>query len=124
MSWLRATTLDELLQQFLRERKYLHNVSPATIEWYETSWKAFRKSATHCLTDPASLSRTDLEQFFDNLRDRGVGRVTGNTWPRALNAFFRWLPERGLPATSLFGRWPSAARVTIGLEHLSRRLDR
>jgi site-specific recombinase XerD len=63
-----TTTLDELLQQFLRERKYLHNVSPATIEWYETSWKAFRNSATHGLTDPASLNHSDLEQFLYSLR--------------------------------------------------------
>ena len=35
------TPLDSLFQQFLRERNYIHNVSPATIEWYEWAWKAF-----------------------------------------------------------------------------------
>jgi integrase/recombinase XerD len=90
-----ATHLDDLLRLFLRERKYLRNVSNATLVWYETAWKAFRGSATHCLTDPAALSRSDLEQFIYRLRDRGVKPVTCNTWLRALNAFFRWLHERG-----------------------------
>ncbi len=90
-----ATHLDSLLQHFLRERKYLRNVSPDTIEWYQCAWKAFRDSATFCLTDPAQLNRGHLEQFIYALRDRGVRPVTCNTWLRALNAFFRWLHENG-----------------------------
>jgi site-specific recombinase XerD len=89
-----ATNLDTLLEQFLRERKYLRNVSPDTIEWYRTAWKAFG-SATSCLTDTQTLNRTHLEQFIYTLRDRGVKPVTCNTWLRALNAFFRWLHENG-----------------------------
>jgi integrase/recombinase XerD len=87
--------LDTLLAQFLRERKYLRNLRPQTLEWYETAWKAFRKSATSCLTDPAELNRSHLEQFIYTLRDRGVRPVTCNTWLRALNAFCRWLHENG-----------------------------
>lgn len=89
-----ATNLDTLLQQFLRERRYLRNVSPETIEWYQTAWKSFG-SATSCLLDPGSLRRSHLEQFIFALRDRGVKPVTCNTWLRALNAFFRWLHENG-----------------------------
>ena len=44
--------LDTLLRQFLRERKYLRNLRPQTLEWYDTAWKGFRKSATHSVTDP------------------------------------------------------------------------
>lgn len=84
-----ATNLDTLLEQFLRERKYLRNVSPETIEWYRTAWKAFG-SATSC-PDPHALNRSHLEQFIYTLRDRGVKPVTCNTWLRALNAFFRWM---------------------------------
>ena len=51
-----AATLDDLLTQFLRERKYLRNLSPETLEWYRTAWTAFRRSATHSLSDPGSLS--------------------------------------------------------------------
>ena len=79
-----AATLDDLLAQFLRERKYLCNLSPETLEWYRTAWTAFRRSATHSLSDPGSLSRADLEQFVYASRDRGVRPVTCNTWLRAL----------------------------------------
>ena len=82
-----AGDLDTLLLQFLRERKYLHNLRPQTLEWYETARKAFRKSATSCLTDPASLKRAHLEAFIYALRDRGVKPLTCNTWLRTLNAF-------------------------------------
>lgn len=90
-----ATQLETLFQQFLKERKYLRNVSPQTIEWYETAWKYFNRSATPCLTTSTSLTRESLEQFVYGLRDRGVRPVTCNTWLRALNAFCRWLHERG-----------------------------
>jgi site-specific recombinase XerD len=93
--------LDTLLAQFLRERKYLHNLRPQTIDWYETAWKAFRKSATLYLTDPASLNQSHLDQFIYSLRDRGVRPVTCNTWLRALNAFCRWLHENGHAPTRI-----------------------
>jgi len=90
-----ATQIETLFQQFLKERKYLRNVRPDTIDWYECAWKAFKGSATHCLTDPNALKRSDLDQFIFVLRDRGVKPVTCNTWLKALNAFFRWLHENG-----------------------------
>src|SRR5437588_396781 len=33
--------LDQLFQQFLRERTYINNVTASTREWYECAWKAF-----------------------------------------------------------------------------------
>ena len=35
-----ATSL--LFQQFLTQRRYLKNVTPSTIEWYETAFKALQ----------------------------------------------------------------------------------
>jgi hypothetical protein len=74
--WLTmATHLDSLLQHFLRERKYLRNVSPETIEWYQCAWKAFRDSATSCLTDPAqSQDIYGSPRVFLDLRAR-YGRL-------------------------------------------------
>jgi hypothetical protein len=34
-----------LFEQFLTERRCLKNVTPSTIEWYETAFKAFQRSA-------------------------------------------------------------------------------
>ena len=36
-------TLDNIFQEFLRERTYLNNVNPKTRQWYETAWKAFAR---------------------------------------------------------------------------------
>ncbi len=87
-------TLDALFERFLRERQYLKNVTPKTLVWYESAWKAFHRSRI----DAAStglISRSDLQRFVVHLRQRGVKPVTCNTWLRALNAFCRWLHEEG-----------------------------
>jgi hypothetical protein len=34
-------TLDEYFEQFLRERIYLHNVTPKTADFYRTAWGAW-----------------------------------------------------------------------------------
>ena len=40
-------SLDSLFDQFIRERIYIRNVTPATREWYETAWQAFKTSRTN-----------------------------------------------------------------------------
>jgi integrase/recombinase XerD len=90
--------LEQLFQQFLRERTYINNVTPSTREWYETAWKAFRAAQASAPAWPASaplISRADLQQFVIHLRERGVKPVSCNCWLRAMNAFCRWLHEQG-----------------------------
>lgn len=89
------SSLDTLFQQFLRERRYLKNVSPDTLEWYEMAWATFRRTPIEQPSEPAQLTRANLEAFVVALRDRGLRPVTCNTWVKALNAFFRWLHQRG-----------------------------
>ena len=77
--------LQPLFDRFLRERRYLKNVTPKTLLWYESAWRAFQQTRTD---SPATLiHRSDLQQFVVQLRQRGVKPVTCNTWLRALNAF-------------------------------------
>jgi hypothetical protein len=64
--------LDSLFARFLKERKYLQNVRPRTIEWYELVWATFKQSATHSLTEPATLSGRHLQHYVFAMRDRGV----------------------------------------------------
>ena len=68
--------LDQLFQQFLRERTYVNNVTPSTREWYESAWKAFSATAPR----PRRLRRqlitkADLQHFVVHLRERGVKPV-------------------------------------------------
>src|SRR5712691_11652569 len=94
--------LEQLFQQFLRERTYITNVTPKTREWYESAWKAFTAAlrvASERDRSVALINKTDLQQFIVHLRERGVKPVTCNTWLRAMNAFCRWLHDQGeLPA--------------------------
>ena len=46
--------LDSLFEQFLRERRYLKNVSPRTCEWDARAWKTFLKA------QPAGLASTHI----------------------------------------------------------------
>ena len=102
----RPRRLDELFQLFLQERRYLLNVTPRTLSWYEAAWLTFKRSSTPSLTNPVDLKREDLERFVYVSRDRGVKPITVNSWVRALNAFFRWLHTRGTTDTQIKLRAP------------------
>jgi hypothetical protein len=76
-------TLDSLFEQFLRERRYLKNVSPKTQVWYQSAWKAFKQTQPPDLgtreVDPSTpaLTRGHLTTFVVASRDRGLRPVSG-----------------------------------------------
>ena len=80
-----------LFEQFLAQRRYLRNVTPSTIEWYQTAFKALQRALG---TEP-SLTKTALQQFVVDLRERGVKPVSCNTYIKAINAFCLWLHDEG-----------------------------
>jgi site-specific recombinase XerD len=82
-----------LLQQFLNERRFLKNVTPATIEWYETAWKALQRDQS--VLSP-TLTKSSLQQFVVALRQRGVKPISCNTYIKALNAFCLWAHAEGI----------------------------
>jgi site-specific recombinase XerD len=90
----RATDLlsSALFKQFLDERRYLKNVTPRTIEWYETAFKAFKKALND---DAPPITKASLQSFVVTRRQRNVKPVSVNTHIRALNAFCRRLHEEG-----------------------------
>jgi hypothetical protein len=67
--------LQQLFDQFLRERIYLHNVTPKTRDWYESAWKAFLRTRTEAQASASTITRADLAQFVMQLRSRGVRPV-------------------------------------------------
>jgi site-specific recombinase XerD len=103
---LSSTTL---FKQFLDERRFLHNVTPSTIEWYETAFNALQRTAGQ----PAPLiTKSSLQNFVVALRQRNVKPVSVNTYIKALNAFCRWLQAEG--------HHPD--RIELGLLKLEKRL--
>jgi integrase/recombinase XerD len=87
-----------LFEQFLAERRYLKNVTPSTIEWYETAFKALQGTFNSLSPD---LTKTSLQHFVIALRLRNVKPVSCNTYIKALNAFCRWLHAEGHHAERL-----------------------
>jgi integrase/recombinase XerD len=67
--------------QLIKERKYLSNVSPATIEWYEQSFAWLTTE---------SPSDADLKEFVIRMREKGLKATACNCRIRAVNAYLKW----------------------------------
>ncbi len=67
--------------EFTRERRYLHNVSPATVSWY-----------THALKWLPSESPTqaELKEVVLRMRTKGLKATGCNAALRAINAYLHW----------------------------------
>ena len=72
----------KLYEQFVRERKYLKNVTPKTEAWYWQSWHALASGLPEDGTVPSKAFWTDR---IAALRDKGVAAVSVNTYARAVN---------------------------------------
>ena len=66
------SALNQLFEQFLRERTYIHNVTSKTCDWYQSAWHAFTQSQP--LT-PTEITKADLLAFVVHLRERGVNPI-------------------------------------------------
>ncbi len=68
-------------EQFIRERRYLTNVSPATIEWYEQSlaWLGTE-----------SPNEAQLKDFVMGMREKGLKATGCNCRIRAVNVYLKW----------------------------------
>jgi integrase/recombinase XerD len=67
--------------QFIRERQYLHNVSPATIEWYKHSFKWLRTE---------NPTEEELKEAVMRMREKGLKASGCNSAIRAINAYLKW----------------------------------
>ena len=73
--------MKEKFEQFIRERKYLSNVTPATVEWYTQSLQWL---------ETESPTESDLKNFVFRMRERGLKATGCNNRIRAVNAYLKW----------------------------------
>ena len=85
--------LATLTEQFLKERTYFKNVTPATLVWYRVAFKNYQASFPSD-TAPVPTKRA-LQDFVVVQRNRGIRPVTVNTYIGAMNAFCLWLHSEG-----------------------------
>lgn len=66
---------------FIRERKYLSNVSPATVSWYTHAFKWLPSE---------SPTQAELKDIVLRMREAGLKETGCNAAIRAINAFLHW----------------------------------
>jgi integrase/recombinase XerD len=66
--------------QFIRERQYLQNVAPATLDWY-------RRSFQHLPSE--TPSEDDLKDTVVRMRQKGLKATGCNSVIRAINAYLK-----------------------------------
>jgi integrase/recombinase XerD len=70
-----------LFEQFVRERRYLHNISPSTVSWYSHALKWL----------PAeSPTQAELKDTVMRMREKGLKATGCNSAIRAINAYLKW----------------------------------
>lgn len=67
--------------EFIRERQYLHNVSPATISWYTHAFKWLPSE---------SPTQDELKDSVLRMREKGLKETGCNAAIRAINAYLHW----------------------------------
>jgi integrase/recombinase XerD len=98
--------------QFIRERQYLHNLAPATLDWYKHSFKWLPSE---------SPSQAELRETVLRMREKGLKATGCNSAIRAINAYLKWaasaeriaylkeeqriLPTFTLPQVALLAKW-------------------
>lgn len=86
------TSLEEIFEQFLKERTYLKGSSPKTLKFYRSSFRAYQR-----FCGSATLpTKADLTAFLVGLRERGISNASCNNYIRGMNCFLSWMFENEL----------------------------
>lgn len=86
--------MEKEFELFIREKRYIQNVSENTILFYRTSYKAFKKHST--INQVADLSKINLLEFIATMRENGISAAGVNAYIRGTNPFLTWLFENEL----------------------------
>jgi integrase/recombinase XerD len=73
--------MTERFEQFIKERQFLNNVSPRTLQWYRESFK--------WLNDEQPDQQA-LKMFVIRMREHGLKATSCNNRIRAVNAYLNW----------------------------------
>ncbi|SFS07689.1 integrase/recombinase XerD [Granulicella pectinivorans] len=73
--------MEPRFEQFIRERQYLTNVTPATIEWYRRCLKWLPSECP---------GQADLVAVVVRMREKGLTAAGANSVVRCINAYLHW----------------------------------
>src|SRR6185369_14533301 len=89
--------LGDFTERFVQERRILNNVSPATIQWYRYSLRAFQP-VLEAEFESIGLFKAAVIKRIGELQtqSRGNKAVSINTYLRCLKAFMQWCFQEGI----------------------------
>ena len=80
---------------FIREKRYVQNVSEHTIEFYTRGFNMFRKHGF----DLKTISKVQLTECITSMREQGMSAACADAHIRAINPLLTWLFENELTDT-------------------------
>jgi integrase/recombinase XerD len=81
-------------QQYVEDRKYIRNVSPKTLSWYQDAWKAFGPHLEPILASGGPV-REGVRAGVVALSQKGVRPVSVNSYLTCVRAYLWWLFNEG-----------------------------
>jgi hypothetical protein len=78
--------MEQLFEQFLKQRKYLHNLTDGTLHFYREVYEFFKAVGF-------DGSKESLQESIIKMRERGTSIGAINTYVRGLNVFLKWLSK-------------------------------
>lgn len=96
--------MEERFEQFIRERQYLTNVTPATIAWYENSLKWL---------PTATPTQDDLKDAVIRMRSKGLKATGCNSVIQAINSYAHWVHAGSDSKCSSGCRHPKIAHLKV-----------
>jgi integrase/recombinase XerD len=75
-----------MFEQFIRERQFLHNVTPLTIDWYEDRLRWLPGE---------SPTQEQLNDVVMRMREKGLKATACNSTAQAINAYLHWHSGNG-----------------------------
>lgn len=86
--------MEKEFELFIREKRFVVNVSENTIEFYRYSFKAFKKHIE--AKSVSELNKVSLITLVANMREGGLSAECTDAYIRGINPFLTWLFENGL----------------------------
>jgi hypothetical protein len=87
--------IKEYFDQFVRERQFIQNVTPATLEWYHTAWTRFGLHIEKA-TNEADLRMKIKEAMIAISSEGKLSPESVNTYFRVCQTFCNWLLENDI----------------------------
>jgi integrase/recombinase XerD len=102
-----------LFEQFVRERRYLHNISPSTISWYSHTLKWLPGE---------SPTQAELKETVLWMREKGLKAAGCNSAIRAIPAYLKW-SESPLKIPQMKEAQTMLPTFTAGLQTVHERVS-